>query len=207
MEKCIFEPIDALTLLIDEVSAKATFFVDIFHYYKLKELKSHHPALDEQEKDFRRNVQHLLHLGHDIQLHLHPHWLDAVYLERENRWRFSYERYRLHDLEVSNRGVESIGGFVKFGKELLLDICREVDSEHEVIAFRAGGFFVEPFSYIKNALDVNGIHIDSSVVRNCHVKIGMGLEQDFLKHPVFPIGGLKTRCLNRKVMADFWKSL
>ena len=155
LEKCVFEPIDALIPVLGEVGAKATFFVAILHYCRLNELKSFHPVFDKQTNDFKNHVQHLFHLGHDIQLHLHPHWFDAVYLEKKNRWKFSYERYRLHDLEPANGGIETIGGCIKFGKELLLDICSEVDFQHEIMAFRAGGYFVEPFSYIKNALGVN----------------------------------------------------
>jgi hypothetical protein len=203
LEKCIFDPIDALTPLLDEVGAKATFFVDILHYYRLNELRQYHSALDQQAKDFKIHVQHLLSLGHDIQLHLHPHWLDAVYLEKENRWRFSYEHYRLHDLEDSNGGIDTIGGNVKFGKELLSDICSEVDSEHEIMAFRAGGYCLEPFSYIKNALEVNGIHIDSSVARNCVVKIGMGFEQDFSKTPNIPYWRFENKVLEPQSNGPF----
>ena len=131
----------------------------------MNELKQYHSALEKQARDFKSHVQHLLRLGHDIKLHLHPHWLGAVYLQKENRWRFSYERYSLHDLEDSNGGVETIGGIIRISEEFLLDICREVDSEHDIMAFRSGGYFVKPFSYIKKALEVNGINIDPSVVR------------------------------------------
>ena len=50
-----------------------------------------------------------------------------------------------------------------------------------------------------------GIHIDSSVVRNCHVKIGMGLEQDFSETPNLPYWRFENKVITPQSNGRFWE--
>ena len=101
--------------------------------------------------------------GHDIQLHLHPHWLDAEF--KNNKWNFTYDRFKLHNLSTENNqnDINTILGCVTISKRLMEDTIRKVNPGYKVTTFRAGGYILEPFDKLKYALLKNDIKIDSSV--------------------------------------------
>jgi len=156
IEKCLLEPTKKLLDVSRKNNIKMTFFVDVLFYQRLLEVDS-----DSADK-IKKQLQLLVKNGHRIELHLHPHWLDAVY--KNNNWIFeNYRYYRIHNLD--NEKIIEL--FVK-GKQILEDIAREIDKNYNVIAFRAGGFCIQPFDKLKKAFKESGLLIDSSVV--CGIK-------------------------------------
>ena len=120
--------------------------------------------------------------GHDIQLHLHPHWLDAKY--ENGNWNFIYERFKLHNLSNENRKEEinTITGCVSITKKIMEDLIRKVKPEYKVTTFRAGGYLIEPFKEIKDEFQKNEIKIDSSICRNLSNNNGF-FSFDFRSYP------------------------
>jgi hypothetical protein len=108
-------------------------------------------------------ILELARKGHSIQLHLHPHWLDAEY--QNNKWTFNYERFKLHNLSVENnpKDINTILGCITITNNLMEDLIRRVNPDYKVTTFRAGGYLIEPFSKLKDALAANEIKVDSSV--------------------------------------------
>lgn len=155
IEQCQLRPTQALLDLGTELGIPMVFFVDVMQLWRFGELQdsSYLQALEEQ-------IQEMVRRGHRVELHLHPHWLDAVHLERD-LWQFPhYERYRLDSLDA-----EQVLDLVLRGKQSLETICRNVDPHYQVRAFRAGGWCIQPFEpKIRQALASAGIQIDSSVV-------------------------------------------
>ena len=151
VKKCLLEPTQKLLEISKKNNIKMTFFVDVLFYQKLLEVD-----INSANK-IKKQLQSLVKNGHRIELHLHPHWLDAVY--KDGKWIFKdYRYYRIHNLEEK----EIIDLFVK-GKKILEKIAREVENDYNIIAFRAGGWCIQPFDKLKQAFIESNIKIDSSV--------------------------------------------
>ena len=152
VEKCILEPTDKIIKILNKYDKKGIFFIDTLYLEKLREIGD----LNTLEK-IHEQLRCLVANKHRIELHLHPHWLDAKF--ENNSWHFtSYRYYRLHALPQ-----EKIITLFQRGKAMLEDIAKEIDTDYKVIAFRAGGWSIEPFMQLKNAFVESNILVDSSV--------------------------------------------
>jgi len=90
--------------------------------------------------------------GHEIALHVHPHWEDTRWIK--DQWVFAGTRYQLKEFQ----GDEIVRILRKYSE------CLAALSGRRPCSYRAGGFCVEPFSVLAPALTDVGILVDSSVV-------------------------------------------
>ena len=154
--KTIIGPTNRLLDAMDRVGLKGNFFID---YLMIKKLQSmDEPICKNDLVSLERQLRDIVRRGHRIELHLHPHWLDALYLGN-GLWDFSnFSRYSL-----SAFCVEDINNFFKEGVAYLNKIGSSVQANYNVCAFRAGGWAVQPFTNLKDAFSENNIIIDTSV--------------------------------------------
>lgn len=154
IKNCILKPVNVLLEVLSEENIKGVFFVDVLF---LDALMNH-----ELNSDFdviKLNLQELVKKGHSVELHIHPHWLDAEYLSDINQWDLSnFKRYRVSSLNQEER--EKV---FKESYTLLDGICKEVNPEYKIRAFRAGGLCIQPFSDFRSILKDLEINIESSV--------------------------------------------
>ena len=156
VEKCILHPTQQLLTLLNKYDCKVSLFVDAGFLVKLKEYAVDFPFLQWQYAAIKKQLQALSSQGHDIQLHIHPHWEDSYY--DGNAWVINTRRYRLHDFSP-----QEINEIVTSYKQEL-----ESCSEQTIFAFRAGGWCLQPFDEIKQALQDNNIWLDSTVFAQGH---------------------------------------
>lgn len=154
VEKSIIEPTEKLLSILDKYSVKASFFVDSGYIIKLKEYMQDFEVLIKDYDLITQQIQRLSSEGHDIQLHIHPHWEDSFY-DGEN-WIFDISRYKLSDF--SELEIDDI---VSRYSKALVDLTQIMPT-----TFRAGGWCIQPFNKIANALSKHGIFIDSTVYPN-----------------------------------------
>lgn len=161
--ECMIEPTQKLVSILDKNNSKMTVFWDVLHYYRLLELEKKHPELSEDKVLIENQILELAGSGHDIQLHLHPHWLDTSY--HDGNWLPDYKRFRLHNLSEDDdkRDINSIAGCVAIAKNIMQNLVRKVIPNYEVTSFRAGGYLIEPFEKLRGAFLENRILVDSSV--------------------------------------------
>ncbi|MGZ4158525.1 MAG: hypothetical protein ACXVED_15640, partial [Bacteroidia bacterium] len=112
------------------------------------------PQLESDYKAITDQVKYLSATGHDIQLHIHPHWEDSFF--NGERWIIDVKRYKLSDFNETE-----IADIVSKYKKVLTDLTNK-----QIFTFRAGGWCLQPFSKLKKAFIDNGITHDSSVFRN-----------------------------------------
>lgn len=146
--KSVINNTKSLTDIMAKYNVVSTFFVDTLFLLRLKELGE----IDTLE-NFEKQLVELYKIGHDIQLHIHPHWINSK-IDKLDRWIIDYNYYQHSSLtkeEIDFWITESC----LYLKELLPDI--------KLCVFRAGGFCVEPFDNLSESLLKNGIFIDSSV--------------------------------------------
>lgn len=154
VEKCIINPTDELTRVADKHRIKLVQFVDIGFILKLDEYRKKFPVLEKDYKAIIEQLQRLNSTGHDIQLHIHPHWEDSFY--DGNKWVINVTRYKLSDF--AEHEINEIVGRYKNALQVI--------TSKDIFAFRAGGWCLQPFDKLKNPLFQNGIRVDSSVFAN-----------------------------------------
>jgi hypothetical protein len=151
-EECLFEPCSLVDDFCRKHAIKVTYFVDAGMLVRLRELADSDNALGRAYDAVRRHVQSLANQGHEIGLHVHPHWEDTRW--RNGEWDFSGTRYRLDQFDPS----EAHRIVVDYAAELQELMTQPLES------YRAGGFCIEPFDILRDALLEVGITVDSSVV-------------------------------------------
>lgn len=153
IQNCLIEPINHLIPILEKHNAKITLFVDACFLLRLEELKS---SNNELECDWQHIVDHLRRLsqnGHDIQLHLHPQWINAEYIN--GIWYSELKDYKLSDLPVHvARTLFSRG----------CDIIHRITGKRP-IAFRAGDYCAQTYTDLFDVMKENNLIIDSSVFR------------------------------------------
>lgn len=157
--RCMLEPTEALRRAIAPFGVKLTLFVDGTFLLRLSEEVRRHRVLQVELDAIRGQLARLVAQGHDVQLHVHPHWVDAAF--DGTRWCVPTGRYRLHDFQPEDRVR-----IVSDSKSVLEQIVGP-----RIFAFRAGGWCLQPFDAIAAALRRAGIWLDSTVYRG-------GLAQD-----------------------------
>ncbi len=153
VRRCMVQPVDALLAVLDEIGARAAFFVDA-------------PALVWMEGEPRASadlasvadqIGRMVSAGHRVELHAHPQWLDAVW--EGDRWTFDPGRsHMLTDLEPG-RSLE----FLRSSSEALLRAVRAADPGYVLEAYRAAGLCAQPFDAVREGMLDLGLTIDSSV--------------------------------------------
>ena len=104
--------------------------------------------------------------GHDVQVHIHPQWLKAS-IVRKNDGSSQYGEFEPSDYALGSGGgdvYQRTREVVERGKQYLLDLLSPVNPEYRCVAYRAGGYAIQPQTEaIFAALEDAGIVIDSSV--------------------------------------------
>ena len=154
VEKCIIYPTSELIRIAETHDVRFCFFVDCGFIIKLDEYKIKYPHLEKDYDTLTQQIKYLSDIGHDMQLHIHPHWEDSYY--DGERWIINIKRYKLVDFNEAE-----ISDIVFRYKKALTDITGKT-----IFAYRAGGWCLQPFSKLKRVFKENQINLDSSVFRN-----------------------------------------
>lgn len=147
VDNCILRPTERLETLLNSYNIKATFFVDVGYLVRAEELKCDLDSINNVKAQIQQ-----LHLdGHDIQLHIHPHWQESTW--EQGKWYFNLSKYKLSDFSI-----EEAAKIIRRYSSALRDLI-----DVHPVAFRAGGWCIQPFSHFSSALYEAGIRIDSTV--------------------------------------------
>ncbi len=165
---CLIYPTRVLTDELERHGFLVTLFVDAGYLDRL----SHSPEKLHkfQLERIATQLQQLVSRGHDIQLHVHPHWEDSHW--SNGKWDIDTTRYRLQSFscpaitEILERYAGLLGSITGIRPS----------------AFRAGGWCLQPFESLAGPLKGAGIHIDSTVYTRGK-SVNPGREFDFSAAP------------------------
>ena len=152
VERSILEPTEALLAVARRHGAKLVFFVDAGFILKLRDEMHKSPRLAADHDKVCRQVEALAREGHEIQLHIHPHWEDSFW--SEHGWNMDVSRFALQSFPQA-----AVHDIVRRYTAVL----RELAGPDAAYAYRAGGWVIQPFDRIRAALLENGVTIDSTV--------------------------------------------
>lgn len=151
-KKCILEPTEALRVILNKYNAKAVFFVDILYILNLKkypELESKFIAITDQLKTLHAE-------GHYVFPHIHPHWLDSVYLPDKKEFSLSnvsnYSLAKLEKEQIENLFIQSI------------NFLKSLGVNYSKWGYRAGGWCIQPFNLFKDIFISEEIAYEFSVL-------------------------------------------
>jgi len=159
----LIEPTKALLDAMEKVGFRGTFFIDVLMIKYLSQNLDDRSKLDLDM--IEGQLRDIVRRGHRIELHLHPHWVDAKY-NGDGTWNFD----DFHNYCLSSFQEESIVSMFTEGVNYLNRIGSEVYPNYNVVAFRAGGWAIQPFKKLKKAFTSAGIKIDSSCARGIYVQ-------------------------------------
>lgn len=154
--KTLIEPTDILLNRLEQNGFRGNFFIDYLMFWRLEKITNEDRA--KSDLDLLKNqVRDMVRRGHRIELHLHPHWIDAVY-NGNGTWNFDeFTHYSLISLSKGE-----VTDMFRRGTAYLEKMVSDVSPGYKICAFRAGGWAVQPFSHISEGFKAAGITIDSS---------------------------------------------
>jgi hypothetical protein len=161
VQKCMLEPTEKLISIFDSFQIKhAIFFVDTTYLLRLKQESVKSKAAQTDYNLIKNQLQTLIQKEHYIFPHIHPHWLDATYLESENKWQLlDLSKYRFHAISSEQR-TQLFDASIALLKEIIMP----ANSAYKIDGYRAGGWCIQPFSDFDPHFKKHHIRYDFSVL-------------------------------------------
>jgi len=176
----LIEPTEQILKAFEEEGIPITLFADVASVWRYRSLKVDSSYVLLFEDQLRRAIGG----GHDVQLHLHPHWMTSKF--DGQKWYIDESKFKLSDVgygHIKSQDFESAEGLIFQGKDYLERLLRPVDPSYQCIAFRAGGYGIQPGEReLISALLSAGFKIDSSIVPGMFFKSKVN-EIDFRRIP------------------------
>lgn len=156
-KEALFEPTDKLLKTARTLGVPINLFTDILCAYRFI-VWDRGIFFDLYQDQLRRTLKE----NHDVQLHIHPHWLTSSY---DGTGFMPSTDFRLSDFAAHpdwpiNKIIEQATGFLR-------DICSEAQPGYKCVAYRAGGYDLQRDNceIIQSLVD-NGICFDSTICKN-----------------------------------------
>jgi hypothetical protein len=142
----------------DRHGARLTIFAEVAEILRFRDHARATGRDDFHYQAIADQLRYALQRGHDVQLHIHPAFMSAVF--RAGRWQLNWSEYDLAQLPLAR--VISI---VQTAKDFLEELLQPVQPDFRVYAFRAGNWAMMPTTNAATALSEADITVDSSVFK------------------------------------------
>ncbi len=157
VDQVLFQPTNKILKVWEDFEIKATIFPDICSVWRHREL-----GMTDYVSRFENQILEVARRGHDVQLHLHPEWRTAVH--ENSHWRFAPRTGSLHDLGFDPEDPQGAPALIREARQYLHSLLEPVVPGYQCIAFRAGGWILQPEEELIRALLHNGIRVDATVI-------------------------------------------
>jgi len=148
--------------VFDTYEAKLTIMAEMGHYWAMKKYEN---LFSNEIHLFETQLKDAVRRGHDVQLHIHPQWIDA-YFEKD-RWYLDFSR---RSIERLCKNYEEAFYYLKKGQNDLENLLSPIDPNYQCRCFRAGYLQMQPSQNIIEALQNAGFVSDSSVQKGTVAK-------------------------------------
>lgn len=167
VQKCLIQPSERLMKICESVGARITFFVDVCEYWAFRSCEDagilpegYCPGtwIETQIKD-------ALKRGHDIQLHIHPQWIEHKYVSPV-KWEVNLNYWRLPFVSGGygdRNNPTSLLGLFTMGRKTLEDLLKPICHSYTCRAFRAGAWCIQPEFEVLRAMNEAGLWYDTTV--------------------------------------------
>jgi hypothetical protein len=181
VEELQCKPMRKLMDIYESHNIHCTFNVEVMQQIYMRKYQEEYTELKEQADAWDTAVLEAFRRGHDIQLHIHPQWKDAVYINGKWVLNDNWDITKYQEADVRAMFTDCIS----YLKELL----PSTPPPH-FISFRSGSWFIAPSDFMMQVLIDKGIKIDMTIVGGfvSNTKHGQldysKIEEDFL--PYYP---------------------
>jgi len=152
-----FEPMRELVKIFNNHGIRGSFNAEVMQQLAYRNRQERFPELKVIAGEWEQVVMESFRQGHDIQLHLHPQWLDSSYQGHGN-WTLG------GDWSILNYPGQQIRAMLVSGKQYLETLLRQIDPAYACVSFRAGSWCAAPSDSLLPILSELGFVFDMSIV-------------------------------------------
>jgi hypothetical protein len=159
----VIDPTEIILSVLRKYNIKATIFIEIAEYWKLREewdKGNKMGYIEDPALNMKKQIVNAFKEGHDVQLHIHPQWLNAIYDKKwilDSNW--CMKDIPLEKVDESGYDLYSV---IKRGKDTLEDWFKPIQNDYQCNIFRAGAFNILPSERILPVLKKLDFVTDSS---------------------------------------------
>jgi hypothetical protein len=153
-----YKPTEELLKTCEDYGAKLTLMAEVGQQWAHQKLGETEKWAYDIAEVWETQAQDAIRRKHDVQLHFHPQWFKAAFID--GKWVLD-SKYSLFSSLPQGEQEE----ILKTGKEYLEKLLRLIDPEYSCIGFRAGGACIKPYKNIVQSLLNVGILSDTSVTK------------------------------------------
>ncbi len=155
-----FEPMRRLVAIFNRFGVRGSFNAEVMQQLSFRKWQERFPELGELADEWEAAVLECYRQGHDVQLHIHPQWVDAEHVE--GRWRLA------GDWSLVNYPAAQIRELLQTGKNYLEGLLRTVNPTYRCVSYRAGSWCIAPSPDTMPILSELGFVFDTSIVGGLH---------------------------------------
>lgn len=155
IEQIQFAPLRRLLEMYAKWGVRTTILPDVLQQLAFRRNENHYTELKPLADSWDQHLRDALLQHHDVQLHLHPQWLNAEY--RDGRWLPNGDR------SILNYERDAAYAMLAQGRQYLETLLRPIDSSYRCLAFRAGALAAAPSAHLFESLASLGIKLDVSI--------------------------------------------
>lgn len=160
--KHIIKPTEKILAIAKQYGTKMTIFFEVIEYWRLKEEWEQGNMMGYKENPIsaiENQIREACRQGHDIQLHLHPQWINSRW--ENGHWEVNLDEWRLGCYK--GEGDLSLVNLLRQGKQTLEALLKPINEDYQCFALRAGGYNIQPSQEIVKAMMEVGFIFDSSI--------------------------------------------
>ncbi len=178
-----FEPLRRLVSIYERLGIRGSFNAEVMQQLTFRQNQKDHEKLKTWADEWDDVVRDTFRNGHDIQLHIHPQWQNAEYID--GRWNLT------SDWSILNYSRDAAHQMLVRGKEYLENLLKDIKPSYRCVSFRSGAWCIAPSPHMLELLVNLGIVFDMSIVAGVkydtrNIKLDYtACEEDFL--PYYPV--------------------
>lgn len=185
VEELQVKPMNALMDLFEKYGIKNTFNVEVMQQIKMRQFQDNFPNLKKEADLWDEAVLTALRRGHDVQLHIHPQWYNAIYTNIEEGWKLS------ENWDITKYPRNDVENMFEQCLRYLNDLFEKNDIVHRICAYRAGSWAFAPSDFMIDVLKKYNIALDMSLVKGLkydtkHVTLDYTYLEEELR-PFYPV--------------------
>lgn len=148
-----------LANICDKINVPITLFCDVLCLWRYREL-----GFIDFPNEVEGQLKDIISNGNDVQAHIHPHWNTLKI--NNNNYEIDLNTYLLGNLGKNRQECYKIILNILLKTKIYLEnVLKKIDQNYKCLAYRAGGYGLQPNEdLLIEALENSGYLIDSSVV-------------------------------------------
>src|SRR5207247_9850178 len=149
IEQIQFAPMRKLLGIYQNHGVRTSCYPSVMQQLIFRKLSLQHPELKVLADRWDEHLREAFRQGHDVQLHIHPQWVNANFNGGE--WSLS------EDWSLLKYDRQTVLSMLNESRQYLETLLQPLDSTYRCIAFRAGALAVAPSPYLLRMLASLGI--------------------------------------------------